>query len=72
MVKTARPVDHDVGKTLVQTTGAADRARTVGANVVKEAVEDGTVVTDIDYDSLLPMTPDIGSAASPCLPHCRD
>ena len=72
VVKAARPIDHDVRKTLVQATGAADGARAVGANVVKEAVEDGTVVADIDYDSLLPTTPDIESAASPCSPHCPD
>ena len=72
VVKTARPIDHDVGKTLVQATSAADGARAVGTNVIKKAVEDGTVVTNIDYSSLLPTTPDTGSAASPCSPHCPD
>ena len=48
VVKAAGPIDHDVGQTLVQTAGAADGARAVGANVVKEAIEDGTIITDVD------------------------
>ena len=48
VVKTAGPIDHDVRQTLVQATGATDGARAVRANVVEEAIEDRTVITDID------------------------
>ena len=51
MVETARPVDHDVGESLVQTARAADGPSTVGTNVVEQAVENGTVLANIDYGS---------------------
>ena len=48
VVQTSRPVQHDVGETLVQSTGAADGPRTVGSDVVEQTIEDGTVLSHVD------------------------
>ena len=50
-MQTARPVDHNVGQSLVKATGTSNRPGTVGADVIKETVEDGTILADIDYPS---------------------